>query len=97
MHVREQLQQRRQIRQVPGSLYFSCIGGNKVPVWLQPQPRFQDRLAVSLDARQVQIQALASFVKSFNGTNPANAKAPQGDLFKEGTATPIDSTQKAGI
>jgi cytochrome c oxidase cbb3-type subunit 3 len=31
----------------------------------------------------VQIKELASYVKSLKGTNPANAKAPQGDLNKE--------------
>jgi len=32
----------------------------------------------------VQLQQLASYVKSLKGSNPPNAKAPQGDLFKEG-------------
>ena len=31
----------------------------------------------------VQIQELASYIKSLRGTNPPNGKAPQGDLFKE--------------
>lgn len=31
----------------------------------------------------VQIQQLASYIKSLKGTNPPNAKAPQGDLFRE--------------
>ena len=31
----------------------------------------------------IQIQQLASYVKSLKGTNPPNPKAPQGDLFKE--------------
>ena len=31
----------------------------------------------------VQIQQIASYIKSIKGTNPPNAKAPQGDLFKE--------------
>jgi len=31
----------------------------------------------------VQIQELASFIKSLKGTNPPNGKAPQGELFKE--------------
>ena len=34
----------------------------------------------------VQIQDLASFVKSIQGSNPPNAKAPQGDLYQEGGA-----------
>jgi cytochrome c oxidase cbb3-type subunit 3 len=50
----------------------------------------------------IQIQQLASFVKSINGTNPENAKEPQGDLFQEGAvisadSTVVDSTQKAGM
>lgn len=31
----------------------------------------------------IQIQELTSYVKSLKGSNPPNAKAPQGDLFKE--------------
>lgn len=31
----------------------------------------------------VQIQQLASYIKSLKGTNPPNAKAPQGDLYSE--------------
>lgn len=38
-----------------------------------------------------EIAELASYVKSLHGTNPANAKAPQGVLFKE-DAAPADST-----
>ncbi len=34
----------------------------------------------------VQIQELSSFIKSLQGTNPPNAKEPQGDLFKEAAA-----------
>jgi len=30
-----------------------------------------------------QIAQLASYVKSLQGTNPSNAKAPQGELYKE--------------
>jgi cytochrome c oxidase cbb3-type subunit III len=30
-----------------------------------------------------QIKNLSSFIKTLKGTNPANAKAPQGDLFTE--------------
>jgi cytochrome c oxidase cbb3-type subunit 3 len=30
----------------------------------------------------IQIQELASYIKTLKGTNPPNAKAPQGDLFK---------------
>jgi len=42
----------------------------------------------------IQIQELASYVKSLKGTNPPNAKAPQGDLFKE-VAAGKDSTATA--
>jgi cytochrome c oxidase cbb3-type subunit 3 len=31
----------------------------------------------------VQMQQLASYIKSLKGSNPPNAKAPQGDLYKE--------------
>ncbi|MBS1638096.1 MAG: c-type cytochrome [Bacteroidetes bacterium] len=41
----------------------------------------------------VQISELASFIKSIRGSNPASAKAPQGDLYTEGTAAPSDSTK----
>jgi cytochrome c oxidase cbb3-type subunit 3 len=34
----------------------------------------------------IQMQELASYIKTLNGTNPPNAKAPQGDLFNEGVA-----------
>jgi cytochrome c oxidase cbb3-type subunit 3 len=39
----------------------------------------------------VQMQQLASYIKSLKGTNPPNAKAPQGNLFKEGVVV-ADST-----
>ncbi len=43
-----------------------------------------------------QIAQLASYVKSLHGTNPPDAKAPQGDLYKEGTGTAgSDSTATA--
>jgi len=35
-----------------------------------------------------QIAQLVSYVKSLTGTNPPNAKAPQGELFKEETSAP---------
>jgi cytochrome c oxidase cbb3-type subunit 3 len=38
----------------------------------------------------VQMQQLASYIKSLKGTNPPNAKAPQGDLYKE--VAMLDST-----
>ncbi len=31
----------------------------------------------------IQMQELASYIKTLKGTNPPNAKAPQGDLFKD--------------
>lgn len=42
-----------------------------------------------------QISNLTSYIKSLHGTNPANAKAPQGDLFSE-AAIP-DSTAVASL
>jgi cytochrome c oxidase cbb3-type subunit 3 len=43
----------------------------------------------------VQIQQLASYIKSLKGTNPPNAKAAQGDLYKEeATAAVSDSAAK---
>jgi cytochrome c oxidase cbb3-type subunit 3 len=39
-----------------------------------------------------QMQSIASYVKSLQGTTPAKAKEPQGDLFNEGGAAPADST-----
>ena len=41
-----------------------------------------------------EISFLASYVKSLHGTNPPNAKAPQGDLFTE-TAAPAADSSKA--
>jgi len=42
------------------------------------------------------IQEVTSYIKSLRGSNPANAKEPQGDLYEEKTATseetPADST-----
>jgi len=38
----------------------------------------------------VQMQQLASYIRSLKGTNPPNPKAPQGDLYKE-IAAPEDS------
>jgi cytochrome c oxidase cbb3-type subunit 3 len=41
------------------------------------------------------MQKIASFIKSLKGTNPPNAKEPQGELFQEETsklATTTDST-----
>ena len=37
------------------------------------------------------IQEVASYIKSLNGSKPAGAKAPQGDLWKEEVAAPVDT------
>lgn len=47
------------------------------------------------DLSPVQIAQVSSFIKSLAGTNPPNPKAPQGDLFSEGTAAPADSLSLA--
>lgn len=50
------------------------------------------------DFSPAQIAQLASFVKSLQGSNPANAKEPQGQLYEEGAASaaPVtDSTNAA--
>lgn len=39
-----------------------------------------------------QMQELASYILSLQGTNPAGAKEPQGVLFEETPATPVDSS-----
>lgn len=44
------------------------------------------------DLSAVQIRNVASYIQSIHGTNPANAKAPQGDLYKEGAVASGDST-----
>lgn len=50
------------------------------------------------DFSPMQIAQVASYIKSLVGSNPANAKAPQGDLFTEGaTSAPVDSTQASAI
>jgi cytochrome c oxidase cbb3-type subunit 3 len=41
-----------------------------------------------------EINGLAGYIKSLKGTNPPNAKAPQGDIFNE--ASQIDSTSNSG-
>jgi cytochrome c oxidase cbb3-type subunit 3 len=50
----------------------------------------------------IQMQELASYIKTLKGTNPPNAKAPQGDLFKDEVAIkdtanlgPLKDTVKA--
>lgn len=37
------------------------------------------------------IQEVASYIKSIGGSKPAGAKAPQGDLWKEEVAAPVDT------
>ncbi len=51
----------------------------------------------------IQMQELASYIKTLKGTNPPNAKAPQGDLIKDEVAIkdtanlgPLKDTGKAG-
>ena len=44
----------------------------------------------------VQLQQLASYVKSLKGTKPANPKASQGELYKE-LSTIADSTSKTSV
>lgn len=41
------------------------------------------------DLSPMQIAQLTSYIKTLNGTNPANAKAPQGDLFNDTTTGTI--------
>ena len=46
-----------------------------------------------------EISYLASYIKSIRGTNPPNAKAPQGELYVEAAAAPVaaDSTQVSNV
>ena len=45
------------------------------------------------DLSPMQIAQVTSFIKSLRGTNPPNGKAPQGDLYSEAGAVPVnDST-----
>src|ERR1043165_941893 len=46
------------------------------------------------DLSAVQIKNVISYIHGLQGSNPANAKAPQGDLYSEGAAK-IDSTVTA--
>ena len=45
------------------------------------------------DLSAVQIKNVASYIKTLHGTNPPNAKAPQGDLL----AAPADSTANKAV
>ena len=49
------------------------------------------------DFSPVQMQNVASYIKTLGGTNPPNPKAPQGDLFDENKAagSATDSTKTA--
>jgi cytochrome c oxidase cbb3-type subunit III len=49
------------------------------------------------DLTPVQIKDVASYVKSLHGTNPPNAKAPQGDLYSEAGAAKTDSTGNGNL
>lgn len=44
------------------------------------------------DLSPMQIAQVTSYIKSLKGTNPPNGKAPQGDLFNEGGATPVNDS-----
>ncbi|MDX1938579.1 MAG: cbb3-type cytochrome c oxidase N-terminal domain-containing protein [Flavihumibacter sp.] len=46
------------------------------------------------DLSPMQIAQVASYIKSLHGTTPAKGKEPQGELYKEDTAAPADSTAK---
>ena len=55
--------------------------------------------AWNTDLKPTEMQAVANFVLSLQGTNPPNPKAPEGDLWKgdggAAPAAPADSTAKA--
>ncbi len=42
----------------------------------------------------VQMQQLATYIRTLKGTNPPNPKAPEGDLYKEVAASPDSATTK---
>ncbi|MEZ4756233.1 MAG: cbb3-type cytochrome c oxidase N-terminal domain-containing protein [Flavobacteriales bacterium] len=44
------------------------------------------------DLKPAEMQQVASYILSLQGSNPANAKAPQGDLWKDEAGAPADST-----
>jgi cytochrome c oxidase cbb3-type subunit 3 len=44
------------------------------------------------DLKPAEMQQVASYILSLQGTSPANAKAPQGELWKEPAETSADST-----
>lgn len=52
------------------------------------------------DLKPLEMQAVASYVLSLQGTNPPNAKAPEGEVWKapvpvDSTAAPVDTTRMA--
>jgi cytochrome c oxidase cbb3-type subunit 3 len=47
------------------------------------------------DLTPIQIKNVASFIKSLRGTNPANAKAPDGVLYQEGESAAATDTTTA--
>ncbi len=50
------------------------------------------------DLNPDQIRNVVSYIKSLRGSNPANAKAPQGDLYNEGgTTASTDSTATPAV
>jgi cytochrome c oxidase cbb3-type subunit 3 len=48
------------------------------------------------DMSPVQMAQLSSYIMSLKGTNPPNAKEPQGELFKEDGAAPTEKTDSVG-
>lgn len=54
-------------------------------------------IAWEAQMQPTEMQQIASFILTLKGTNPANAKAPQGDLYKEEAAAPSDSTASAAV
>jgi cytochrome c oxidase cbb3-type subunit 3 len=58
----------------------------KYGVTSKSMPSWKDQLT------PIQIHKVASYVKSLGGTNPADAKAPEGDLFSEKAKTEYTET-----
>ncbi len=72
-------------------------GGNIKDVFKTIKYGYQEKGMKSWkdDFSPMQIQQVASYVKSLHGTKPANPKAPQGDLYVEATpGAAADSTKK---
>jgi cytochrome c oxidase cbb3-type subunit 3 len=49
-------------------------------------------IAWEAQMQPTEMQQVSSFIMSLKGTNPANAKAPQGDLYKADAAATVDTT-----